>query len=134
MDEATRTAVRERAGGWCEYCHLPQAHVVTPFQVEHVIAKQHRGSDALSNLALACLRCNLNKGPNLTGIDPVTKGLTKLFHPRRHKWHRHFRLEGAKMIGRTAVGRTTVEVLAMNEPERVALRQELIVQGLWEPA
>jgi hypothetical protein len=34
------------------------------------------------------------------------------------------------LVGRTAVGRTTVEVLAMNDPERVALRQELLDQGL----
>jgi hypothetical protein len=36
------------------------------------------------------------------------------------------------LIGKTAVGRTTVEVLAMNDPARVALRQELIEQGLFE--
>jgi hypothetical protein len=34
------------------------------------------------------------------------------------------------IIGKTAVGRTTVEVLAMNDPDRVALREELIEQGL----
>jgi 5-methylcytosine-specific restriction endonuclease McrA len=26
----------------------------------------------LDNLALACHRCNLRKGPNLTGIDPMS--------------------------------------------------------------
>jgi hypothetical protein len=31
------------------------------------------------------------------------------------------------------VGRTTVEVLAINDPARVALRQELIDQGLFSP-
>lgn len=56
MDDATRQEVIRRAGGRCEYCRLPEAYVVTPFQVEHVIAKQHGGKDALSNLAYACLR------------------------------------------------------------------------------
>ena len=73
MDETIKEEVRERAVGRCEYCHLPEAHVLTPFQVEHVVAKQHRGRDTLGNLAYACLRCNLHKGPNLTGIDPKTK-------------------------------------------------------------
>ena len=28
--------------------------------------------DEVDNLALACHRCNLHKGPNLSGIDPLT--------------------------------------------------------------
>lgn len=131
MDETTQEQVRERAGGQCEYCHLPEAHVLTPFQVEHVVAKQHRGSDTLSNLAYACLRCNLHKGPNLAGIDPKTKRLTRLFDPRRHRWSKHFRWQEALLIGKTAVGRTTVEFLAVNDSTRVALRQELMDQGLF---
>jgi hypothetical protein len=130
MDEATKERVRERADGRCEYCHLPAAHVVTPFQIEHVVAKQHQGQDTLANLAFACLRCNAHKGPNLTGIDPRTKKLTRLFNPRRHLWSRHFRWRGATIAGKTPIGRTTVEVLAMNDPARVALREELFAQGL----
>jgi len=65
MDELLRQAVRSRAGNRCEYCHLPEADVVTPYQVEHVIARQHAGSGSLANLAYSCLRCNLHKGPNL---------------------------------------------------------------------
>jgi hypothetical protein len=130
MDETIRELVRRRAAGRCEYCHLPEAHVVTPFQIEHIVAKQHRGKDVLTNLAYACLRCNLCKGPNLSGMDPTTRRLTRLFNPRRHKWKRHFRWEGATLIGMTAVGRTTVEVLATNDSDRVALRQELLEQGL----
>jgi 5-methylcytosine-specific restriction endonuclease McrA len=38
--------------------------------IEHIIAKQHGGSDDSENLALACHRCNVRGGPNLTGIDP----------------------------------------------------------------
>jgi hypothetical protein len=131
MDASTREEVRRRAAGRCEYCHLPEAHVVTPFQTEHVVPKQHRGGDALGNLAYACLRCNLHKGPNLTGIDDKTKKLTRLFNPRRHRWSRHFRWEGAVLVGKTTVGRTTVAVLAMNDPDRVALRRELLDQGLF---
>ncbi len=131
MDEAIKEQVRERAAGRCEYCQLPDAHVLTSFQIEHVVAKQHRSGDELSNLAYACLRCNLHKGPNLAGIDPKTRKLTRLFNPRRHRWSRHFRWQGAILVGRSAVGRTTVDVLVINDPLRVALRQELIDQGLF---
>jgi 5-methylcytosine-specific restriction endonuclease McrA len=69
MDSATRDLVRRRADNRCEYCLLPQTHSALTHHVEHVVAKQHGGSDEPDNLALACKRCNLRKGPNLTGID-----------------------------------------------------------------
>ncbi|HKB03133.1 MAG TPA: HNH endonuclease signature motif containing protein [Gemmataceae bacterium] len=86
MDEALAQAVRGRAGYACEYCRMLQAFYPTiTFPIDHIIARQHRGPTTLSNLALACLRCNSNKGPNIAGIDPVTAKLTRLFHPRRHR-------------------------------------------------
>jgi 5-methylcytosine-specific restriction endonuclease McrA len=55
-------AIRTRAGGACEYCHLPEALYPGLFVIEHVIARQHGGGDDLSNLAYASDRCNLHKG------------------------------------------------------------------------
>jgi hypothetical protein len=131
MDETIRQRVFDRAGGVCEYCHLPQFAYPVPFEVDHIIAIKHHGKTVLSNLALACLNDNGHKGPNIAGIDPVTRKLTRLFHPRRHKWPHHFRYEGPILVGKTAIGRTTVNVLCINDPVMVALRQELIDQGLF---
>jgi hypothetical protein len=133
MDETLVEAVRERAGGVCEYCHLPEAIHPGPYEVEHVIPRQHGGPTALGNLAYACLHCNRHKGPNLAGIDRVTSRtkLIHLFHPRRHKWGHHFRWEGPRLVGRTAIGRVTVELLAMNDPLRVDLRRSLIAEGVF---
>jgi hypothetical protein len=78
-------------------------------------------------------RANGHKGPNIAGIDPVTKKLTKLFHPRRHKWDRHFRGQGPYIVGRTAVGRVTVAVLAMNDPEVIEVRAALLEEGIFPP-
>jgi hypothetical protein len=134
MDDNLRTAVRERAQERCEYCLLSEEHApVTPFQVEHIVAKQHGGGDELSNLALACHRCNLAKGPNLGGIDPKTRKKVWLFNSRRHKWARHFRWVGPVVVGRTLVGRATVAVLQMNDDERVELRRNLIKEGVFPP-
>jgi hypothetical protein len=134
MDEATRELVRQRAGHRCEYCRLHQDEdPLFTFHVEHILAKKHRGSNSPSNLALACHEDNLHKGPNLTGIDPVTKKLTKLFNPRRHKWSWHFRWNGPTPIGLTAIGRTTVAVLAINLPHRIALREALFAGGRFPP-
>ena len=136
MDEATAEAVRERARHACEYCQLPAAAHPSPFEIEHIIAKQHGGPTVLSNLAYACLHCNKHKGPNLSGIDHATSSSTivRLFHPRRHNWGRHFRWDGPYLVGRTSIGRVTVYVLAMNDPVRVALRRTLTTEGLLPPA
>jgi hypothetical protein len=97
---------------------------VFTFHGEHIVARQHRGSDEHDNLALACHHCNVHKGPNLSGIDRQTNQLVRLFHPRRDDWHEHFRPEGLLIVGLTPTGRATVDVLMMNAPERVDLRQE----------
>jgi hypothetical protein len=135
MDETLVRQVRERAGDVCEYCRLPRAHHPGPFETEHVIPEQHGGPTRLSNLAYACLHCNRHKGPNLSGIDWRTSRtkLVRIFNPRRHKWGWHFRWEGPVLIGRTAIGRVTVHVLAMNDPVRVALRQQLLDEGVFPP-
>jgi len=54
MDAATRDFVRRRAAGRCEYCLLRQEHCDLAHHVEHIVAKQHGGSDDAGNLALAC--------------------------------------------------------------------------------
>src|SRR5437879_6980418 len=107
-----RTEVRERARNACEYCGLHQDDSpLAALHIEHIIPKVHGGSDELDNLALACVDCNLHKGTNLAGIDPETNALTEIFHPRRHNWNDHFEWQGITLVGRTAIGRTTVRVL-----------------------
>jgi hypothetical protein len=134
MDELLAQGVRERARHVCEYCLMPQAFYPTvTFPIDHVVARQHRGLTRLANLALSCLHCNSHKGPNAAGFDPKTQKLTKLFKPRRHKWERHFRWVGPYLVGKTAVGRTTIEVLAMNHPDVIEVRQELIEEALFPP-
>jgi 5-methylcytosine-specific restriction endonuclease McrA len=125
MDAAMRASVRKRAGNRCEYCRLPQEHGDLPHHIEHIVPKQHGGSDDSGNLALACQRCNLNKGPNLTGIDPMSGTIVPLFHPRRDQWEEHFFFEGVQIEGYTPTGRATVGVMRMNEDRRLKLRREI---------
>jgi hypothetical protein len=90
--------------------------------IEHIRPRKHGGSDDEANLCLACIDCNLRKGANLTGIDPLTDALTELFHPRLQHWEDHFGWDGLRLVGKTPVGRTTVQVLAMNSDEQLDLR------------
>src|SRR5437870_2593924 len=125
MDEESRELVRQRAGERCEYCGLRQDHSPLTLQIEHITARKHGGGDDPSNLALACDRCNVHKGPNLVGIDPETDQITPLFHPRLHSWADHFEMSDILIVGRTAIGRATVRVLNMNEARRLRLRAAL---------
>jgi hypothetical protein len=130
MDESVRQFVRNRAEHRCEYCRLLQRHLpFSAFQIEHVRPRKHGGSDEPENLALACERCNAFKGPNLTGVDPQTQQVVQLFDPRRDRWAEHFEYRGHLILGKTDVGRTTVEVLNMNEANRVKLRRGLLDLG-----
>jgi hypothetical protein len=135
MEDSLARHVRQRANGACEYCRMPEAYYPTmPFPIDHITARQHGGSTTARNLALACLHCNSHKGPNLAGLNPVTRKLTKLFNPRRHEWDKHFRWEGPYLRGRSPIGRVTVAVLAMNDDELVRVRQALIAEGLFPPS
>jgi hypothetical protein len=130
VTEAERRQIRMRAGDRCEYCHLPQEGHDEQFSVDHVIARKHGGSDGLENLAFCCLRCNLHKGTDLTGIDPTTGTVAPVFNPRRDVWEDHFEFVGALIRGRSATGMTTVQLLQMNAAERVRLREALLLEGL----
>ncbi len=128
MEKALAELVRRRSTGICEYCHYP----APPFQFEHVIAHQHGGTTESENLALACLKCNLYKGPNLSGIDPDTGAIVLLFNPRTQVWRAHFRWDGSLLVGITPTARATIRVLDINSATRIAARDTLIMEG-WEP-
>jgi hypothetical protein len=129
IDAAARKFVRVRADNRCEYCLLRQEYSDESLHIEHIVAKQHGGSGDLGNLALACHRCNLYKGPNLTGFDFQSDHIVRLFHPRRDRWADHFMPRGPRIEGLTDVGRATVLVLGMNHTRRLDLRAELLALG-----
>ena len=129
MDAALIRLVWQRAHALCEYCRIPQGYDPVLFEIDHIIARKHRGVTREGNLALACYACNLHKGPNLTGRDPSTGRIVRLFHPRRHRWARHFRWNGALLLGRTAIGRTTIATLKINAQHRVEFREVLLAEG-----
>ena len=111
---------------------MPQAAHVLTFPVDHIIARQHDGPTSLENLALSCVRCNSYKGPNIAGLTPNSRELTRLFHPRQDAWNEHFRFDGPAIIGTTEVGSTTVELLQMNHPDYLILRESLMAEGLFQ--
>jgi hypothetical protein len=132
MTDEVREAVRQRAMGRCEYCRRPESSSSLRFTIDHVVARQHGGSDGVENLAWACASCNRRKGPNLTGIDPQTGNVVRLYNPRAERWADHFAFEGELIVGRTDVGRATVVTLGLNLAHQIDVRRSLIRDGLME--
>jgi hypothetical protein len=126
--------VAERAGHRCEYCHAPEVIFNFRFEVEHIIATTKGGIDALFNLALACRACNLRKLNYLIAADPITHRQTPLYNPRSQSWDEHFEVQEESpflMIGKSDVGRATIERLEMNSPLQLAARTQWIALGLF---
>lgn len=126
MDETLRQFVQERAKGICEYCHFPETHSFNPFQVDHIIADKHDGPTVEGNLAWSCFYCNTYKGPNVAGWDAKEDAVVRLYHPRKDVWSNHFEWHGSILIGRTQIGRVTINVLRINHPDAVAVRRALL--------
>jgi hypothetical protein len=133
MERSLHDLAWRRARDRCEYCRVPQSHDRLPFEVDHIVAESHDGKTESENICLCCFACNRYKGPNIAGVDPETGRIVPLYHPRRQRWSRHFRWEGAVLVGTTPSGRATVRVLKINLDHRVGFRQELIEEGVFPP-
>lgn len=131
VPKALRKSVRERAQACCEYCRMPEAFSPIRFEADHIVPVHHGGSTQLNNLAWACFSCNRRRLSNLAGIDPKSHTRVWLFNPRRQKWHLHFRWDGPTLIGRTPSGRATVALLGINLAHQVALRVQLMREGVF---
>lgn len=134
MRRSVRAFVRERARNRCEYCRLHERDSpLYAFQIEHIIPLKHHGTDEPDNLAWSCLECNLGKSSNLSGRHPTAERVVPLFHPRRQKWSRHFTWDGGTILGRTTCGHVTVDVLNINQRDRVKTRTRLVELGRLPP-
>lgn len=122
-----RRRVRERANGLCEYCQAPANFASASFHCEHIIPRKIGGKNALDNLAWACPWCNSAKHAKTHARDPQTGQRVPLFNPRLKRWHRHFTWSEnfLSIVGRTRIGRATVEALNMNRLEQVNMRMAL---------
>ncbi len=133
MYAALRAFVRERAGRRYEYCSLHEDDDdFLALHVEHVIARQHGGLDEPDMPCWTCAECNWATGLNVAGL--FGGKLYPLFNPRKQNWHRHFRWEHTILVGKTKTGIVTVQVLNINDPARVMLRENLLFEGRFPPA
>src|SRR5262249_20384771 len=121
-----------RAGHRCEYCHAPEAVFNLPLEVEHIVPLVRGGEDTAANWALACRACNLYKASHVSGPDPVSAAVVRLFHPRADRWDAHFHVapESGELVGHTPIGRATGLRFGLNMAAPVAARRQWMRWGL----
>lgn len=107
----------------CGYCRTPQKLINVSLQIEHLRPVVLGGLTVRDNLWLSCSTCNVYKGSQVSGVDPVTGRKIRLYNPRRQKWERHFRWEGIRIVGLSPTGRATVEALQLNHPVHLPPRE-----------
>lgn len=126
--------VAERAEHRCEYCHAPEVIFNVPFEVDHILPLAKGGTDEPSNWALACRVCNLRKLDAVDAIDPASGERVPLFNPREQTWEDHFQTQDEspfRVVGKTSVGRATVDRLQINAPLQLAAREQWVTLGLF---
>jgi hypothetical protein len=95
--------------------------------LDHIIPLAPGGSDDEANPRLACPIRNGHKSDKAAAIA--------LFNPRTQAWTEHFCWEdrGLRVSGLTAIGRTTVAALHLDEdPDALGVRRYWIHAG-WHP-
>src|SRR5262245_19850370 len=122
-----------RAGHRCEYCHAPEAVFNLPLEVEHIVPIARGGEDTTTNWALACRAWNLYKATHISGNDPESHVVARLFHPRADRWDDHFQVvpESGELVGCTPIGRATVIRLGLNSAAQVAARLQWMRRSLF---
>jgi hypothetical protein len=139
ISEKTRQIIRQRAKYLCEYCHSPERSSSNVFTIDHLMPQSLGGSDDLSNLALACRRCNERRYNFMSGTDPEVQQEVALFNPRLQSWADHFiwSADGLTVVGITSVGRATCHRLDMNDDfhnqKFIQESRQLWIEGGWHP-
>ena len=114
-----RQRIAVQARHRCGYCLTLEVVSGIPLTLEHIIPKSRGGQDTEDNLWLSCRLCNEAKGVLTEALDPQTGTFTSLFNPRLQSWTDYFAWSGdsTHIIGQTAIGRTTVKALSLNNSE-----------------
>lgn len=124
VSDTNRLIVARRANHCCEYCRVSEEDHFLGFQIDHVIAIKHGGTNDVDNLAYCCPHCNQNKGTDLATLVP-SGDIVPLFNPRKQTWSEHFSIDDGFILAKTSTGEGTISLLKLNDPDRLILRRVL---------
>lgn len=135
LSQKIRAFIAQRALFRCEYSQSRADCACESFEVEHIYPLSLNGTNDPGNLAFSCRGCNSRKSDRVEAIDPFTKQMTLLFHPRNDLWEEHFAWDDSYLlaIGLSSIGRATVEALQLNRQGLVNLRWLMKLGGIHPP-
>jgi len=126
---SVRKFVAERSGYRCEYCRVAETDSNFAYHLEHIISRQHGGTDHPDNLAWSCSVCNWKKGSNISTILEENGPIISLFNPRKDHWFDHFEVVDGEILPKTLIGAATAKLLVFNSLDNIIERRELIEAG-----
>lgn len=135
LSQALRKRIRQQAKNRCGYCLAAQRFFSSRFSIEHLIPLSLGGTSDEDNLWLSCPACNWYKSAKTHGRDSETGNIVPLFNPREQEWHEHFAWspDGIRIIGKTPIGRATIDALKLNNELALAARRLWVVAGKFPP-
>jgi hypothetical protein len=103
-------------------------------QIDHVIPFSQGGLTKFENLCYSCGWCNGRKNMHQFAKDPISAMTVRLFNPRSDNWRDHFEWSSdlTRILGLTAIGRATCELLQFNV-EIVCSARLFWLMGGWNP-
>ena len=125
ISKSVRLLVAQRADFRCEYCLLREEDSFLSFEIDHIVSVKHGDGNEPENLAYACPHCNTNKGSDLVTVVDSYDDLVRLYNPRTQVWNHHFRALDGEIIAETRIGQATINLLRMNQPDRLIIRRLL---------
>lgn len=135
ISAAQKAFIVGRSKGYCEYCKSPADFTTEPFSIEHIIPRAKHGTNLSDNLAYSCIGCNIYKSAITEFLDVVSQESVPLFHPRTMRWDEHFIWDESltALLGKTPIGRATIEALRLNRKPLQNLRRALRAIGEHPP-
>ncbi len=130
-----REKVAQQARYRCGYCLSPELLTGRPMDIEHIVPVALGGLTQEDNLWLACSLCNTTKNDRISANDSLTGKRVGLFNPRQQVWREHFEWseDATYIIGKTAIGRVTIEALQLNRQSLINSRPQWCKTGLFPP-
>ncbi|OQP99823.1 HNH endonuclease [Vibrio campbellii] len=109
----------------CAFCETKITEESKYLEVEHFHHKDLYKDEVVewANLLPSCKKCNGTKGDHDTKVEPIINPCVQ--DPREHLQIWRYRLKG-----KTSLGKMTVSVLNLNEPDRLVLKRFQIGNAL----
>lgn len=121
-DKKIKKALNLTSNGKCCYCECNLGTTANYLEVEHFKCKSKYPDEVLewSNLLPACKRCNSIKNNH----DVV---LTPIINPYLDIPKQHLALKSRRLIGLDDLGKNTVEILELNDLQRLLRERSLLI-------